>query len=1025
MTQPTNQQWITLSSTSNGLLNETIEERILSALAVLASGTNPDGTTFTLSGDQTDLVLGGYISAANYLSGVDIGPAIQAWVTAVKAGTAPGNLFLPSTAASSYNGGYTAGTSPQGCKWNTPVYYDGPLPEQGIEITFDPQCCVYLDTGLATTTVGGNSTGLFALHLNESSSAPSYTLYGMRSNISGGGSSTYAGTEAVLNTATSSVTRRFVINRPTVWSTSAAKSSLFSPAFCVANTIGVRINEGQCNNLQYMLMSVNYTDAVVIDGWHIQNPQNAGVSTPGDTFGGEGCYYRAPDDGDALQINNGQGGSTALAFWLTGSRGAKITAPVGGAFIFENCSVTVEEGHWDGDQPSALAPTLSAQYSIYGSDVKIVGGWWHRSKLEQCAHSGVTTPVYPFLIDDNVSGGSYHNPSTLTFVNPTVHQNTESISGTDTAVPDIYINSKQEGTVVRAFGATGHSPHVTGTQSRIGMTVGAANSTLNTNVTTRQAQSYLASSSWELTCVSIGTAVSITKPGSVKYVPAVINQPTITAAPSIPTDMDLAGNYTPGTSGVVTGGNSGTPTKSGLITGTRYYAVCFDDGNGVVTPYQTFSADPSADASGLNLSNQGTWSAGTTYALGQEVQYAPANGNGGSGQTGSLTAINYYVTGTALTAALTSGVAVTLLNVAALPVSVASGGTVTVSSGGNSQTLTTTATAAVGATTITVTSVTANFSYPIGSLVQIAALPAAGTAPCNSKGKIISSGWSVVPQAVTIALSSWTQPGPCVMRLWESATSLNAAAGIGASPDQYVEIPVRGPCLLVDLGKQIAGWSWQTYVAQGTAAAGLVTWPQNSYAAGQLNAARTDSASVSYSTSSAVVTDAASLITDIGQPVTGSNITAGTYIVDVTPGVSFTLSLAPAGSGTSVTVGGDVAIAVTATTTFLATPPLQVGVWDISWYMTVATSATAPIEMEMTAGTATYSVVGGSINTESQEPSANGGQLTLRALIKVTAAGTVICQCHDASGTATATVKQATVSSSKAGATGFVGIKVS
>jgi hypothetical protein len=44
MPTPTYSQLITLSSTANGLISESIEERILTIMAMLASGQNPDGT---------------------------------------------------------------------------------------------------------------------------------------------------------------------------------------------------------------------------------------------------------------------------------------------------------------------------------------------------------------------------------------------------------------------------------------------------------------------------------------------------------------------------------------------------------------------------------------------------------------------------------------------------------------------------------------------------------------------------------------------------------------------------------------------------------------------------------------------------------------------------------------------------------------------------------------------------------------------------------------------------------------------
>ena len=74
---------------------------------------------------------------------------------------------------------------------------------------------------------------------------------------------------------------------------------------------------------------------------------------------------------------------------------------------------------------------------------------------------------------------------------------------------------------------------------------------------------------------------------------------------------------------------------------------------------------------------------------------------------------------TSLTTALTSGVATgTTLHVNPLPATVASGDSIVVGGGGSTQTFTTTAGSAFGATTLTVTSQTANANYPVGTSVS-------------------------------------------------------------------------------------------------------------------------------------------------------------------------------------------------------------------------------------------------------------------------------------------------------------------
>jgi hypothetical protein len=70
-----------------------------------------------------------------------------------------------------------------------------------------------------------------------------------------------------------------------------------------------------------------------------------------------------------------------------------------------------------------------------------------------------------------------------------------------------------------------------------------------------------------------------------------------------------------------------------------------------------------------------------------------------------------------LNGALTSGVAATTLTVTALDGAITSGDSIVLSYGSHTQTFTTTAAASPGATSISVTSLVANFSYPITTLV--------------------------------------------------------------------------------------------------------------------------------------------------------------------------------------------------------------------------------------------------------------------------------------------------------------------
>jgi hypothetical protein len=68
MPVPAYQDLITLTSTANGLIAESMEERILSVLAMLASGTAPDGTALTLvAGSLRISGLPAFVAGDHYL----------------------------------------------------------------------------------------------------------------------------------------------------------------------------------------------------------------------------------------------------------------------------------------------------------------------------------------------------------------------------------------------------------------------------------------------------------------------------------------------------------------------------------------------------------------------------------------------------------------------------------------------------------------------------------------------------------------------------------------------------------------------------------------------------------------------------------------------------------------------------------------------------------------------------------------------------------------------------------------------
>jgi hypothetical protein len=108
-------------------------------------------------------------------------------------------------------------------------------------------------------------------------------------------------------------------------------------------------------------------------------------------------------------------------------------------------------------------------------------------------------------------------------------------------------------------------------------------------------------------------------------------------------------------------------------------------------------------------------SSGGSQASNDAQTWASAKG----GQTYTDFGIWNMNGGVSLSTALVSGTAYTTLAVTAIPAALASGATVTLISGANTQTYTLSAAAAAAATSLAVTSLAANYSYPVGSVVQV------------------------------------------------------------------------------------------------------------------------------------------------------------------------------------------------------------------------------------------------------------------------------------------------------------------
>ena len=143
-------------------------------------------------------------------------------------------------------------------------------------------------------------------------------------------------------------------------------------------------------------------------------------------------------------------------------------------------------------------------------------------------------------------------------------------------------------------------------------------------------------------------------------------------------------------------------------------------------------------------------------------QTTPAKAKGSSGAPWSF---EEPAAQAQLTTALTSGTAYTTLAVSALNQAVASGDSILLTSGANTQTYTASAAAAVGATSISVTSLAANFSYPVGTLVQDTT-----TAPGYGRVQVVNNGTNWVAASSQPA-AGWAAANGAAMSFAQSTGS--------------------------------------------------------------------------------------------------------------------------------------------------------------------------------------------------------------------------------------------------------------
>ena len=155
--------------------------------------------------------------------------------------------------------------------------------------------------------------------------------------------------------------------------------------------------------------------------------------------------------------------------------------------------------------------------------------------------------------------------------------------------------------------------------------------------------------------------------------------------------------------------------------------------------------NPTTTADGAANAGSATVTSSVAYTAGQSITVGGAGNGGNNPLTGNIDAssagtsivVDKLGTGApnpaqliVLSQPLSTAGAITSLPVSALKAAVGAG-TITVTSGGNTQTFTASA-AAVNATSITITSATPNFAYPVNSVVSL------GTATCGITGAAVN-----------------------------------------------------------------------------------------------------------------------------------------------------------------------------------------------------------------------------------------------------------------------------------------------
>lgn len=218
----------------------------------------------------------------------------------------------------------------------------------------------------------------------------------------------------------------------------------------------------------------------------------------------------------------------------------------------------------------------------------------------------------------------------------------------------------------------------------------------------------------------------------------------------------------------------------------------------------------------------------------------PTKAKGSSGAPWSFTE---PAAQTQLTTALVSGTAYTSLAVEPLDQAVASGDSILLTSGADTQTYVASAAAAVGATSITVTSLAANFSYPIGTLVQdtttagaYARLPvtnngtnwvAAGSQPASgwaaSNGTALSFTQSTGAWGTQTYAGLFDSPGGGNLLLFDELRAQTATLSAATGTSAITSLSTTALTIAVASGatvRLVSGGNTQAFTASAAAAVG-------------------------------------------------------------------------------------------------------------------------------------------------------------------------------------------------------------